>query len=101
MSIASVTYFFAGLKHFQHIWTIAELSDIGWGGGGSDSGRNGRHPGEPISVWPELTPSANGLVCTPPTNDGHPTPGGDLRSASYPVDDVHQAGSHGALEDGP
>ena len=35
-------------------------------------------------------------------SDGHPMPGGggDLRSAFYPVDDVHQTGSHTALEDG-
>ena len=37
------------------------------------------------------TPSAHGLVLTPTTSGGHPTPGGDDRSAIYPVDDVHQA----------
>ena len=41
--------------------------------------------------------SAHGLVCIPPASDGHPIPGGDSRSSSCPVDDVHQAGSHRAL----
>ena len=32
-----------------------------------------------------------GLVPAPLTNGGHPIPEGDLRSASCPVDDFHQA----------
>ena len=45
-------------------------------------------------------PSALGLVPTPPANDGHPFPGegeGDSSSATYPVDDVHQARLRRAL----
>ena len=37
------------------------------------------------------SPSALGLVRTPTVSGGHPIPGGDTRSATYPVDDVHQA----------
>ena len=36
-------------------------------------------------------PSALGLVRTPPANGGHPIPEGDKKSATYQVDDVHQA----------
>ena len=43
--------------------------------------------------------SAHCLVCIPPSSDGHPILGGDSMSASHPVDDVHQAGSHRALMD--
>ena len=67
MSIASVASFFVGLKAFQPIWAIAGPWDVGWGEGGNDPGRNGRRPGEPTPrapVWPELTHSAHGLVCT-------------------------------------
>ena len=36
-------------------------------------------------------PIVLGLVPTSPVNGGHPMPGGDSRSASYPADDFHQA----------
>ena len=52
------------------------MSDGVGGGGGSGHGRNGRRQGEPITVWPELTPIALGLARTPPANSGHPIPGG-------------------------
>ena len=35
--------------------------------------------------------NAHDLIRTPPASGGHPLPGGDSRSASFPVDDVHQA----------
>ena len=56
-------------------------------------GRNGLRPGEPIQFWPRSTPSALGLVPTPPANGGQSISGGggDSRSTSYPVDDVHKA----------
>ena len=40
----------------------------------------------------QVTPRARGLVRTPMSSVGHPIPGGggDTRSATYPVDDVHQ-----------
>ena len=38
------------------------------------------------------TPSAHGLVRSPmASSGGHPIPGGDTGSATYPVDSVHQA----------
>ena len=37
------------------------------------------------------TLSAHRLVRTPTASSGHPTPGGDTRSSTYLVDDVHQA----------
>ena len=37
------------------------------------------------------TISAHALVRTPTISGGHLTPEGDIRSATYPVDDVHQA----------
>ena len=82
---------FVGLKPFRSAQTIARLWDVGWGGGDGDPGRNGRRPGETILVWPGSTPSAFGLVLTPPANGGHSIPGGDARSATYPVDGVHEA----------
>ena len=44
-----------------------------------------------LPFWPRPAPSALGLVPTPPANAGHPIPGGDSRSASHRVGDVHQA----------
>ena len=82
--------FFVGLKSFRSAQTIAGLWDIGQEG---DSGpeRNGRRPGEPILFWPGSTPSSLGLVLTPPANGGQPVPGDDTRSATYSMEDVHQA----------
>ena len=37
------------------------------------------------------TLKSRGLVRTPTASGGHPIPGGDTRSASYLVNDVHQA----------
>ena len=37
------------------------------------------------------SPRPRGLVRTLMASGGHPIPGGDTRSATYPVDDVHQA----------
>ena len=54
-------------------------------GGDSGPGRNGRRPGEPRPFWPGSTPSALGLVPTPPANGGHSVPGGgggDTRPAN-------------------
>ena len=61
-------------------------------GGDIGPGRNGRHSGEPIPFWLELTSSALGLITIPPANGGHPIPGADTRSVTYSVDDVHQPG---------
>ena len=59
--------------------------------GGSGSERNGRRLGEPIPLWPGSTPSVLGLVTTPSVNGGHSVAWGDSRSASKPINDVHQA----------
>ena len=37
------------------------------------------------------TPRYRGLVRTPTASGGRPIPGGGTRSATYTVDDVHQA----------
>ena len=37
-----------------------------------------------------VSPSAHGLVHTPPASDDHLVPG-ETQSASFPVDDVHQS----------
>ena len=47
--------------------------------------------GEPQCKRPSLHPSS--------CSDGHPIPRGDLKSASYSVEDVHQAQLHRALGD--
>ena len=72
---------FLGLNPFRSSQTIAELWDVGKGGD-IGSGRNGRHPDEPMPFWPGSTPSALGLVPIPPANGGHPILGGDARSAT-------------------
>ena len=53
--------------------------------------RNGRRLGERMPVRPVSTPSALDLVRTASASGGHPLPGGDSRSALFPVDDAHQA----------
>ena len=86
-SLPSVLVFvFVGLKPFRPVRATVELCE-----GVSGPGRNGRRPGEPIPFWPGSTPSALGLVPTPPANGGHPIPGAAVRSATYTVDDAHQA----------
>ena len=44
-----------------------------------------------IPVWLGSNHNALSLVPTPSANGGHLIPRSDLRSASYPVNDVHQA----------
>ena len=102
ISIASVASFFVGLKPFRPIRTIAELWDVGKEGD-SDPGEIDATRVNQYQTGQSEPPSAHGLVCTPSASDGHPTPGvgrGDSSSASYPADDVHQARSHRALEEG-
>ena len=71
--------------------------------GGNGLGRNGRCSGEPIPFWPRSpspSPSALGLIPTPPANGGHPVPGGDAGSANYPVDESTRPGLRMASVDG-
>ena len=89
-------FVFVGLKPFWSAQTIAGLC----GGGDSSPGINGRRPCEPMPFWPGSTPSAFDLVLTPPANGGHPIPGDDSRSASYPVDDVQQGKMAKGVGDG-
>ena len=83
-------FFPVGLKPFRSTQASAGLWDVGYGGD-SGTGRNGRHPVEPMPFWPGSTSSALDLVPNLPANGGHPIPGGASRSASYPLDAVHQA----------
>ena len=81
-------FVFCWIKALSAPRAIAELWDVGQA---VILGRNGRHPGEPIQFWPGSAPRTLGLVPTPSANGGHPILGSDSGSASYPVDDVHQA----------
>ena len=71
----------------------ASAWDVGGGGDGGPGEMDVVRVNYVIPGRARVSPLVLGLFHTPPANSGHTLPGGggDSRSSSYPLDDVHQA----------
>ena len=81
-------FFFVDLKSLRSLQIIAGLRDVKWGGRVVPREMAVTRV-KPPWLWEVACRCSMQLGCIPPVSGDRQLPGGDSRSASFPVGDVH------------